>query len=431
MNNNLYDVLEICLQELENGVDVDAVVARYPDLAGELRPILAASVEARNMAVLEPSPEVVRRGRAKLLQRASEMREAKLAPRSRRVIPFFQRIAISFTLTSLFFASGTGLVGASSTALPGENLYTVKLTWENVRLFFTFDHDTHELLEHAFENERLHEINELITEGRHETIQFSGIYAELNAQIYVAGIRVMLTDTTTLPAAGLVNGAAVTVTGRTNAAGFVDAMSIELLPPGSVVPAGKPIKVEDDQTGNVNANGNENDNGNVDENENTNDNVNVNENGNDNGDDNNDNGNDNGDDNNDNGDDNNDNGDDENEDGGGNDNGNTNDDGNDNVNDNDGGGNDNTDDGSNDNDNTDGGGNDNTDDGSNDNTDDANTNDDGNTNDDDSNDDDSNDNDDNSNDDDSNDNDDDNSNDDNSNNGKTAIAAFTGRIREV
>ena len=171
--NNLYDILEICIQELENGADMDALLARYPSFAGELRPILKASVEARSMAQ-EPSPEAVRRGRAKLLQRASEMREAKFAPR-KRVIPFFQRLAISFTMTALFLASGTGLVGASSTALPGENLYPVKLTWENVRLFFTFDHATREMLEHTFGNERLHEVSELLNEGRHETIQFSGI----------------------------------------------------------------------------------------------------------------------------------------------------------------------------------------------------------------------------------------------------------------
>ena len=32
--NNLYDVLEICLQELENGADMESVLARYPDLVG-------------------------------------------------------------------------------------------------------------------------------------------------------------------------------------------------------------------------------------------------------------------------------------------------------------------------------------------------------------------------------------------------------------
>ncbi len=42
--NDIYDVLEICLQELENGADMESVLARYPELAAELRPILKASV---------------------------------------------------------------------------------------------------------------------------------------------------------------------------------------------------------------------------------------------------------------------------------------------------------------------------------------------------------------------------------------------------
>ncbi len=423
--NNLYDILEICIQELENGADMDALLARYPSFAGELRPILKASVEARSMAQ-EPSPEAVRRGRAKLLQRASEMREAKFAPR-KRVIPFFQRLAISFTMTALFLASGTGLVGASSTALPGENLYPVKLTWENVRLFFTFDHATREMLEHTFGNERLHEVSELLNEGRHETIQFSGIYMKVNDLHYVSGIQVAILDTTSLPVDELVNGVAVTVTGRTNAAGFVDAESIQLLPPGTVVPAGEPVEVDNHEQGNINMNGN--DNGNLDENDNGNINEDVSANENENGNDNdNQNANENtNDDNNGNDDDNTDDGDNENEDGGGNDNGNSNDDGNDNGVDN---SNDNVNenDNINDNDNTNDNVNDNTNDNVNDNTNENtndNVNDDTNTNDDNSNDGD-NTNDDNNNDDNSN---DDNDNDDNNNNGKTTAALF-GRVEE-
>jgi uncharacterized membrane protein YgcG len=332
--NDLYDVLEICLQELENGADVESVLARYPGLASELRPILKASINARSAAVSAPSPEVMRRGRAKLLQRAAEMREAKNAPR-KRMIPLFQRLAISFTMTALFLASGTGLVGASSNALPGENLYPVKLTWESLRLFFTFDHKSRELLEHSFENERLHEINELFAEGRPATIQFTGVFMEANGQTYVSGIRIMILDTTILPADGLTNGAAVIVTGRTNAEGFVDAESIELLPAGTIVPAGPTLQVEpqknENGNDNVNDNGNDNHNDNGNDNSNGNENSNSNENGNDNSNVN-DNGNDNG--------NSNDNGDDggnsgnanDNVNDNGNDNGNTNDNANDNSN---------------------------------------------------------------------------------------------------
>ena len=241
--NKLYDVLEICLQELENGVDLETVLARYPDLASELHPILKASINARtrSVAVSAPSPEAVRRGRAKLLQRASEMREQKVAPR-KRMIPIFQRLAISFTLTALFLASGTGLVGASSSALPGENLYPVKRTWEGLRLFFTFNPDRRELLESEFESERLDEVGELLAEGRHETIQFAGVFMQVNGVTYVSGVTVIIPANLQVPP----DGTAVIVTGRTNAQGFVEVESIELLPAGAIVPVGEPVEVENE-----------------------------------------------------------------------------------------------------------------------------------------------------------------------------------------
>lgn len=309
--NNLFDALEKCLQAIERGADLESTLSGYPDLADELRPILKASFQARGMAVSEPSLEVMRRGRAKLLQRAAEIRETKVAKVAapRRMIPVFQRLAISLTLAAIFLLSGNGLVRASTTALPGENLYPVKRTWEDMRLLFVFNQKSREHLEIEFENERLHEVNELLTEGRDETIQFAGIWLDVNGVYYASGIRVVVLDTTKLPQSALQNGAAVIVTGHTNAAGFVEAEEIVLLPAGTTVPEGQPVEVESEDSvspepasgghdENDNSNSNE-DNGNG--NENSNDdhgNDNTNENSNDSSDDHsNDNSNDNGNDN--------------------------------------------------------------------------------------------------------------------------------------
>jgi hypothetical protein len=253
MNDKLYDALEICLQEIENGAALEHVLARFPDLAHELRPILKASLKARALGAeaAAPSPEAIRRGRAKLLQRASEMREAKVAPR-RRVIPIFQRLALSLGLTATFLLSGTGLVGASATALPGENLYPVKRTWEDVQLFFIFNKDTRDAVKGQFETERLHEVNELLADGRHEIIQFAGVFMQVNGVNYVSGVTVLVPANLQMPA----NGAAVIITGRTNAQGFVELESIELAPDGVFVPAGQPVEVESESESNSNSNTN-------------------------------------------------------------------------------------------------------------------------------------------------------------------------------
>jgi hypothetical protein len=253
--NKLYDVLEICLQELERGVSLENILARYPKLADELRPILKASITSRmrSIAISSPSPEAIRRGRAKLLQRASEMREAKATPR-RRVIPMFQRLALSLGLTATFLLSGNGLVGASANALPGENLYPVKRTWEDVRLLFVFDDSARNALESQFGNERLQEVSELITEGRHELIQFAGIFMQVNGTNYVSGLAVLVPANLQLPE----NGTAIIITGRTNAQGFVELESIELLPDGVFVPIGLPVEVEVESESNSNSASNTN-----------------------------------------------------------------------------------------------------------------------------------------------------------------------------
>ena len=253
MNNKLYDALETCLQEIEKGAALESVIARFPDLANELRPILKASIQARRLSA-DPSAEAMRRGRAKLLQRASEMREAKTAPR-KRVIPIFQRLALSLGMAATFLVSGTGLVGASATALPGENLYPVKRTWEDLQLLFTLDRDVRDVVKSQFEIERLHEVNELIAEGRHEVIQFAGVFMQANGVYYVSGVNVLIPSNLQIPEIG----SAVIVTGRTNAQGFVELESLELLPDGVFVPVGLPVEIESESESNSNSDVNGND----------------------------------------------------------------------------------------------------------------------------------------------------------------------------
>ncbi|GAB4497021.1 MAG: hypothetical protein OHK003_04180 [Anaerolineales bacterium] len=236
---NLFDALEFCLREIEEGVDVDTALARFPEHAAELRPILKTSIKAREMAVPEPSLEVVRRSRSRVMQRAAELRELSAPKRRFSILPL-QRLAIAFGLAAIFLLSGSGLLSASASSLPGERLYPVKRGWENVRLFFIFDSEARALLKHEFENERLHEAKELLTEGRHEVIEFAGVFMQVKGVTYVSGLQVILPVGMPQPA----NGDPVIVQGQTNAQGFVEVIRIDLLPEGSVVPAGSPIEME-------------------------------------------------------------------------------------------------------------------------------------------------------------------------------------------
>lgn len=239
MNHKLYDALEICLQAMKNGVSFDSALARFPDLAPELRPLLKTSQSAYGKTIPAPSAQRMRSGRAQLLQQAAEMREARRPARRQSVIPFFQRLAIAASLSAVFLLSGTGLVQASSSSLPGEHLYPVKRTWEDMRLLFVFTPEAREAMESQYDQERLNEVSELLRDGRVVSITFTGLVtADQNGNLLVSGVPVEVNSLTIYSGDPLVIGAAVTVIGQTLSNGHVVAASLQVLPPGAFVPTG-------------------------------------------------------------------------------------------------------------------------------------------------------------------------------------------------
>lgn len=256
MNEKLYEALEACLQAVETGAEVESVLKPYSQMADELRPILEASIQAGSLAVPSVPEDAMRRGRARVLQHAAEMRESAVRPHKARFA--FSRFATALALALIFILSGTGLVRASDGALPGDNLYPIKRTWEDMRLLLVFNPEGREELEDEFERERVHEVDELLAEGRHETIAFAGLVTEQNGNNWVvSGIPVQITPDSKLPVDPVTIGASIIVEGRTNLQGFVEADRIELLEPGISLPPFEPVEIEDSGLEN-NDNGGEN-----------------------------------------------------------------------------------------------------------------------------------------------------------------------------
>ena len=115
--------LDACLAGLQDGaLTVEACVARYPEHAARLGPLLRAAEAARRQAVDLPSPVFKGRLRAQLLERGS----GRAAPVfSRRLL---LRPAAALTALSLMLIT-TGTAFAQA-ALPGNVLYSWKLASE-------------------------------------------------------------------------------------------------------------------------------------------------------------------------------------------------------------------------------------------------------------------------------------------------------------
>lgn len=236
----LYDALDNCLEALERGASLERALKRYPNLASELRPLLQAAVLARSSARVHVPLDVRRRGRSRILQHSAVLAEKRGVAR-RRVIPLFPRMAVTILLAAVLVLTSTGLVSASSGALPGQQLYPVKRTWETVRLWLAVSPADRELLESGFEQERLDEIDELIGLREAAPITFSGVLTRRSDGTWlISGIPVSVTGSTALPSNPLLDGAPVTVTGSTAPNGVVEAQAIHLLQPGSSLPPLEP-----------------------------------------------------------------------------------------------------------------------------------------------------------------------------------------------
>ena len=248
MSEKLYEALEVCLNALDTGVEIEAVLGLYPQFADELRPVLEASLQARSLALPAVPEAAIQRGRARVLQHANEMRKTSktvVKPRRRWSLFAFPRMAASLAIALIFLLSGTGLVSASNGALPGDSLYPVKRSWEDLRLLFIFSPEAREGLESEFEQERLDEISMLLSDGRKETIAFAGLVTgQSDVEWKVSGITVKITSSSRLPADPVTVGAPVMVIGHTNAQGFVEVDTLEGLGPGASLPPLEPSRSE-------------------------------------------------------------------------------------------------------------------------------------------------------------------------------------------
>ncbi|GAB4491677.1 MAG: hypothetical protein OHK0031_14780 [Anaerolineales bacterium] len=235
MKTSLYDALEICLTDLERGATLDSCLAQFPALAAELRPILETARQARAFSQNTLPSGAYRRSRTRVLQAAAELRQQKPA-----ALPFWKRslsparpLRLAFTAFAVMIfllSGGTGLVSASSNALPGDQLYPVKRSWEGFRLSITFNPLEREHLERSYEKERVSEINELFNKKRTEHVYFQAIVENQAADFWtVDGVKIRIDHDAKIDAAiGI--GSLVEIKGETDD-GVLKAEEIRLIAP--------------------------------------------------------------------------------------------------------------------------------------------------------------------------------------------------------
>jgi hypothetical protein len=168
-------LLERCLQEIARTGDAEAVLRRYPRHADRLRPLLdVALATARHYAAVPEPPGGLAAGRSRLLDAAARERaQATQIPILRKDRKRKMKLILATRLISAILAVVVGIAGvgggvtfAAGDSLPGDLLYPVKLAGEDVRLSLASTPDSQVALALQFSDERVAEIEALVTRGR-------------------------------------------------------------------------------------------------------------------------------------------------------------------------------------------------------------------------------------------------------------------------
>lgn len=140
--NTFDEMLSRCLADLETGrATIDECLARYPEHAAALRPLLRTALAVRSLPAVEPAPEFLAAAQTRMQnliaarQRpAAQQRMPQAAPLPRRRWSgLLAKAAVAVVLASAMLG---GTAYAARDTLPDSPLYPIKRTVEQVQVAF-------------------------------------------------------------------------------------------------------------------------------------------------------------------------------------------------------------------------------------------------------------------------------------------------------
>ena len=229
MNEDMERIYGEAIDLLEQGVSVEAILARYPANEADLRPFLRT---AAALATLATQPSLTAEQQSKRAFLAAASGPVPAARRSSSAGWLRRLLAPVLAVLLVVFLGGAALAGASGSAMPGSALYGTKRLVEDVRLGLAADPERAAALRERFRQERVREVERLLANGATAEVMLSGeieaIAPDATGQLWtVAGQPVLVTAATQGEGVAGV-GSLVEVEGRT-ANGVLRATQFRLL----------------------------------------------------------------------------------------------------------------------------------------------------------------------------------------------------------
>ena len=175
MRKDLNWVFDRCLEKLQAGTPLEAVLAEYPDWADELRPVLESVMALWQARGSDTVPvAAMTRSRARLNEEIQ--RRQAVQPTLSLWQRFFQSMRrVTVPAVILLVATGLSLTGlASVKALPGEPLYPMKIAAERISLNLPANASERLTREETYDTRRFEEVEELRHQQREQEVYFTG-----------------------------------------------------------------------------------------------------------------------------------------------------------------------------------------------------------------------------------------------------------------
>ncbi len=156
MNAEIADILDHCIAEVRRGKAPEDMLRQYPDVADEIRPLLATAFELRKLPGPTASVGGLIRTMAKLsAQQTSTNKRAKHGKITFFCGPVLARVAAIILIGLL---AGWTSIACSAQALPGDLLYPIKLFSERVRFCLAINEESKSELHIVFAEKRVKEL---------------------------------------------------------------------------------------------------------------------------------------------------------------------------------------------------------------------------------------------------------------------------------
>lgn len=182
MAKRFRDILDDCVERVLQGESVEQCLARYPEQAAELDPLLRVALSARaTSSAVEPRPEFKARVGHEV-QSQIRSKWLKTQPKRAPALHWMPRWAMAAVmLVFVVLLAGTTTVAASSGSLPGDTLYPVKTATEQVQMRLTFSKAAKAKLQASLAERRVREIALLAAKGR--TARVEALTAQFEAHL--------------------------------------------------------------------------------------------------------------------------------------------------------------------------------------------------------------------------------------------------------